>query len=196
MRDQVVREWITGRKAGAKVGRLLVRVVNMLEMRYRFTLIASRWRACRNVHADYLTGCNNQEFQEIVRRYSWEVVDVEGALKQALCDSERFGPCLLAWETEDPGVLKCLKERRLHRAIPGALSDRCGTAARWSRTLRANEASQGLLGCGDRGGRQWTPPWRGPVARSSWLHFPRQLRQDRVSCGRCGHCRRGSACGL
>ena len=91
--NQVVREWITGRKAGAKVGRLLVRIVNMLEMRYRFTLIASWWRTYHNVHADYLTRCNDQEFQEIVRQYSWEVVDVEGALKQALCDSKRFGPC-------------------------------------------------------------------------------------------------------
>ena len=118
--NKIVREWISSRKAGTPVGRLLVRMVNLLEMRYRFTLVATWWRTFHNVHADLLTRCSEEKFQNLVQEKSWQVVDVRGALCQAVEDSERFGPCLLAWEDEDRRSLMQLKERRLHRAIPRA----------------------------------------------------------------------------
>ena len=42
--NQVVRQWIGTRKAGTAVGRLMVRVLNLVEVRYRFVLIAAWWR--------------------------------------------------------------------------------------------------------------------------------------------------------
>ena len=39
--NQVVREWIGSRKAGTPAGRLMVCLVNLLEVRRRFTLIPS-----------------------------------------------------------------------------------------------------------------------------------------------------------
>ena len=120
--NKIVKEWITGRKAGTRVGRMLVRVVNLLEMRFRFALVATWWRTFHNVHADFLTRCSDEEFQAIVEEKGWTVVDVTDALRQALLDSERFGPCLLAWGEEDRRVLMQLKERRLRRAVPHTIS--------------------------------------------------------------------------
>ena len=123
--NQVVREWIASRKAGTPVGRLLVRVV-LLEMRYRFVLIPSWWRTYHNVHADYLTRCGDHEFEALVLEKGWTIIDITDQLRQAVIDSERFGPCLLAWEEDDRRALMQLKERRLHRAIPAALRPRWG----------------------------------------------------------------------
>ncbi|CAE7377685.1 unnamed protein product, partial [Symbiodinium necroappetens] len=119
--NQIVRSWIGERKAGTAVGRLLVRIVNLLEMRFRFALIPAWWRTYHNVHADYVTRCTEGEFQELVEHQKWTIVDVRDSLRQAAIDSERFGPCLLAWGDEDRQVLMQLKERRLSRSVPHAL---------------------------------------------------------------------------
>ena len=97
--NKIVREWMASQKAGTAVGRLLVRVLNLLEMRFRFSLLPAWWRTYHNIHADFLTRCTDAEFSELVRERGWEVVDVRQALQQAVVDSERFGPCLLAWAT-------------------------------------------------------------------------------------------------
>ncbi|CAE7205713.1 unnamed protein product [Symbiodinium sp. CCMP2592] len=161
--NKIVKEWIVGRKAGTRVGRLLVRVINLLEMRFRFALVATWWRTFHNVHADLLTRCSDEEFDAIVKDKGWEVVDVTDALRQAMIDSERFGPCLLAWGAEDRRVLMQLKERRLKRAVPHTI------APKWS-DFRAVEL------CGpDRvvkdfveaaiaaGGQGRSSSWSGPV---------------------------------
>ena len=125
--NKIVREWMASRKAGTAVGRLLVRVLNLLEMRFRFNLLPAWWRTYHNIHADLLTRCTDAEFSELVREKGWEVIDVKQALQQAVVDSERFGPCLLAWGDEDRQMIMQLKERRLQRAIPHALQPRWAT---------------------------------------------------------------------
>ncbi|OLP75601.1 hypothetical protein AK812_SmicGene44576 [Symbiodinium microadriaticum] len=120
--NKSVREWIVSRKAGTRTGRLLVRMANLVEMRFRLVLVATWWRTFHNVHADLLTRCSDDEFHKLVEEKGWVVVDVIASLRQAVLDSERFGPCLLAWGEEDRQVLMQLKERRLKRAIPQWLS--------------------------------------------------------------------------
>ena len=116
--NKIVREWIVGRKAGTRTGRLLVRMANLVEMRFRLVLVATWWRTFHNVHADLLTRCSDDEFHQLVEEKGWAVVDVIASLRQAVLDSERFGPCVLAWGEENRQVLMQLKERRLKRAIP------------------------------------------------------------------------------
>ena len=119
--NQVVREWITGRKSGTVVGRLMVRMLNLVEMRFRCVIIAAWWRTYHNTHADYITRCSDEEYAKLVKGKEWTVVDVTDALRQAVIDSERFGPCLLAWSEADRVELMQLKERRLRRSVPRAL---------------------------------------------------------------------------
>ena len=64
--NQVVRGWIEGRKSETVVGRLLVRILNMLEMRFRCVVIAAWWRTYHNTHADYITRCTDLEFEQLV----------------------------------------------------------------------------------------------------------------------------------
>ena len=163
--NQVVREWVTSRKAGTPSGRLMVRMVNLLEMRFRFTLVASWWRTFHNVHADRITRCSDEEYARLVKEKGWCEVDIHEALQQAVIDSERFGPCLLAWDEPDRHALMPLKERRLHRSIPNFLRPR------WE-LFEAVE-----LGGPDgfvfdfveaihaAGGKARTAGWRGPVHR-------------------------------
>ena len=89
--NQVVREWILSRKAGTPCGHLMVRMVNLLEMRYRFTLVPSWLRAFHNVHADMITRCSESDFDQLLQEKKWKLVDVRAALRQAAEDSERFG---------------------------------------------------------------------------------------------------------
>ncbi|CAE7937610.1 unnamed protein product [Symbiodinium necroappetens] len=163
--NKIVKEWITGRKAGTRVGRMLVRVMNLLEMRFRFALVATWWRTFHNIHADFLTRCSDAEFQAIVEEKGWAVVDVTNALRQALVDSERFGPCLLAWGEEDRRVLMQLKERRLRRAVPHTISptwgefcavELCGSGRVVKDFVNAVEAV---------GGCCRSAPWSGAVLR-------------------------------
>ena len=116
--NQVVREWIEGRKSGTVVGRLLARILNMVEMRYRCTVIAAWWRTYHNAHADYVTRCTRQEFEQLVKDKGWIIVDVAEELRQAVEDSQMFGPTLLAWHDSDRHALLRLKEQRLMRQVP------------------------------------------------------------------------------
>ena len=116
--NMVVKHWLQGRKSKVRAGRLLVRVVNMIEMRYGCTILAGWWRTYHNVDADFITRCTDEEFEELVAKKGWEKVDVEKALKQALLDSEKFGPCFLSWQQgEDRRILMQLKERRSQRQM-------------------------------------------------------------------------------
>ena len=116
--NQVVREWIEGRKSGTVVGRLLVRILNMLEMRYRCVVVAAWWRTYHNVHADYITRCTSADFEKMAADKGWAVVDVEEELRQAIEDSQLFGPTLLAWHDADRRELLHLKGQRLKRQVP------------------------------------------------------------------------------
>ena len=164
--NRIVREWIVGRKAGTRTGRTLVRLANLLEMRYRFTLVATWWRTFHNVHADLLTRCTDDEFYELVELKGWKVVDVIESLRQAVEDSERFGPCLLAWGEEDRRVLMQLKERRLKRALPQRLTpdwasfravELCGASRLVTDFVDAVSAA---------GGQCRRAAWSGPVEKS------------------------------
>ena len=114
----MVREWIQNRKSGTLAGRMMVRTLNMVEMRYRCTIVAAWWRTYHNVHAGYITRCTNDEYHQMVESKRWTHVDVETHLRRALEDCERFGTCLLAWDLDDRAALMQLKERRLRRALP------------------------------------------------------------------------------
>ena len=116
--NMVVKHWLQGRKARVRAGRLLIRVVNMIEMRYCCAILAGWWRTYHNVDADYITRCTDEEFEQMVVKKGWQVVNVEAALRQALIDSEQFGTCFLSWQQqEDRQVLMQLKERRSQRQL-------------------------------------------------------------------------------
>ena len=116
--NTVVKQWLETRRSGVRAGRLLIRVVNMVEARYGCTILAGWWRTYHNVDADFITRCTDVEFEEYVINKGWKVVDVGQAVRQALEDTERFGPCFLSWA--DPGdrvELMQLKERRMLRQL-------------------------------------------------------------------------------
>ena len=116
--NTIVKNWLQTRRSGTRGGRLLVRVVNMLEMKFGCTILAGWWRTFHNVDADWITRCTDREFEDYVKQKGWEEVNVENAVKQALEDSERFGPCFLYdMDAEDRRLMVQLKERRLARQI-------------------------------------------------------------------------------
>ena len=161
--NQVVRAWIETRKSGTAIGRLLARTLNMVEMRFRCTILPAWWRTYHNAHADLLTRCTDQEFAELVARRKWHVVDVVPELAQAVKDSEQFGPCLLAWGDGDRCEMMRLKERRLRRQVPAwgrpswdklDFVELCGQERRVCDFVVAAEAA----GCKAR-----RAAWKGPV---------------------------------
>ena len=116
--NPVVKHWLQSRKAKVRAGRILIRVVNMLEIRFGFNLLPGWWRTFHNVDADYLTRCSDAEYNAWLEKKGWTEVSVDGALQQALEDSEHFGPCFLAWGTEeDRGQMLQLKVRRQYRQL-------------------------------------------------------------------------------
>eukprot|EP00435_Cladocopium_sp_Y103_P002944 s2186_g1.t1 len=116
--NMVVRHWLQRRKSAVRGGRILVRVVNMLEMRWRFRLLAGWWRTYHNIDADHLTRCSDEEYLDFADKKGWQKVDVKTAVQSALEDSQRFGPCFLyATDDEDRRVLLQLKERRMKRQV-------------------------------------------------------------------------------
>ena len=116
--NQVVRNWLRSRKARVRAGRLLIRVVNMVEMRFGCQILAGWWRTYHNVDADYLTRCSPEEFRQEVQRRGWTEISVEEPLRRALQDSERFGPCFLSWGSDDDRApLLQLKARRQERQL-------------------------------------------------------------------------------
>ena len=73
--------------------------------------VAAWWLTFHNVHTDYITRCSDAEFGKIVAEKGWRVVDIQGTLKQAVEDSERFRPCLLAWSDDDRQAKSRCSER-------------------------------------------------------------------------------------
>eukprot|EP00435_Cladocopium_sp_Y103_P042118 s923_g11.t1 len=116
--NQVVKHWLQARKSKVRGGRVLVRVVNMLEMKWKFQVLAGWWRTYHNVDADFVTRCSEEQFEELKETRDWKEVDVKPAVEQALEDSRRFGPCFLyGTDDEDRRVLMQLKERRMKRQV-------------------------------------------------------------------------------
>ena len=116
--NQVVKYWLQARKAGVRAGRILVRIVNMIEIRYGCVILAGWWRTYHNVDADYLTRCDDIEFQEFCKSRRFEAVEVKAPIQAALEDTERFGPCFLSWGQEEDRVgLQRLKEKRMLRQL-------------------------------------------------------------------------------
>ena len=116
--NSTVRQWVCKRQSGSRAGRLLVRVLNLCEMNYGFTLVGGWWRTFHNVDSDYITRCNTQEFEEMLVKKGWEKVELGPAISKAIEDTARFGPCFLSWQDpEDRQVMLQLKEKRLKRFV-------------------------------------------------------------------------------
>eukprot|EP00435_Cladocopium_sp_Y103_P056630 s604_g19.t1 len=114
----VVKNWLQTRRSSTRGGRILIRVVNMLEMRTKCTILAGWWRTYHNVDADYITRCTDEQYTQFKLDRGLEEVDIEQAVRQALEDSEMFGPCFLSWhEEQDRITLMQLKERRMLRQL-------------------------------------------------------------------------------
>ena len=116
--NQVVRSWVATRRARVRHGRLLIRVLNMVEMRCHCQVLCGWMRTFHNVDSDFITRTDDEAFKQLVQQKGWEVVDLGPAIQQALEDSERFGPCFLSWfAEEDRRQLMQLKERRVQRQL-------------------------------------------------------------------------------
>ena len=148
----VVKNWIQSRKKGIRGGRLLVRVLNMIEIRWGCRILAGWWRTYHNVDTDYITHCSDQEFVEFVKAKGFHVIDVKMAVQEALVDSESFGPCFLyGTDQEDRSALLQFKERRLKRQVQKSLPIRWDRVrvVEWSchgRSVKDFEATAGHLG--------------------------------------------------
>ena len=121
--NQLVRSWVTTRRSKVRACRLLIRVLNMIEMRYNCLVVGGWLRTYHNEDADYITRCTDEEFEEYLRSRGYQRVQLQGSIRQALLDSERFGPCFLSWgEDEDRTEILRLREQRLRRQIPTGLN--------------------------------------------------------------------------
>ena len=116
--NMVVKNWLQSRKSKVRGGRLLIRVLNMLEARWRFRVLAGWWRTYHNVDADFITRCSDKEYEDFKEAKKWKEVDVMKAVHQALNDSEKFGPCFLyGSDQNDRTLLLQLRERRMQRQV-------------------------------------------------------------------------------
>ena len=120
--NQLVRSWVNTRRSKVRACRLLIRVLNMVEMRYNVVVVCGWLRTYHNETADFITRCEEKEYWEKVEEKKWTHVELKGRIQQALEDSRQFGPCFLGWcEDEDRGEILRLKERRLHRQVPAGI---------------------------------------------------------------------------
>ena len=116
--NKVVYFWITGRKSGVRAGRLLIRVLNLVEKRHRCRILGGWWRTFHNEDADALTRLPEPEAAQLMREKGWDKQDIKESICQALEDTERFGLCFLSWaDQEDRYELMRLRELRVFRAI-------------------------------------------------------------------------------
>ena len=116
--NKVVYNWVSSRKSGVKVGRLLIRVLNLVEMRFRCQILGGWWRTFHNEDADALTRLDRDAAVKLMEEKSWTEVDIKEAIKQALDDTERFGPCFLSWtDQEDREEQMRLRELRVFRVL-------------------------------------------------------------------------------
>ena len=116
--NKVVYNWVLSRKSGVRAGRLLIRVLNLVEMRFRCRVLGGWWRTFHNEDADAITRLPEEEVEEMFQKKGWTKVDIKESIYQALEDTERFGPCFLSWaEPEDRHEKMRLQELRIFRAI-------------------------------------------------------------------------------
>lgn len=116
--NSTVRQWVCKRQSGSRAGRLLVRVINLCEMNYGFTLVGAWWRTYHNTDSDFITRCEEGEFVKFLEQKGWTNVDLGPAIFRAIEDTERFGPCFLSWkDPEDRQTMMQLKEQRLKRFV-------------------------------------------------------------------------------
>ena len=116
--NKTVYHWVTSRRSGIRAGRLLIRVLNLVEMRYRCLIIGGWWRTYHNEDADAITRLSAAEVEQKIQERGWSRVDLRQAVRQALEDTERFGPCFLSWnEEEDRYEQMKLRELRRFRAL-------------------------------------------------------------------------------
>lgn len=116
--NKTVYHWVTSRRSGIRAGRILIRVLNLVEMRCRCLVIGGWWRTYHNEDADAITRLSATDVEEKVKERGWSQVDLRQAVRQALEDTERFGPCFLSWhEEEDRYEQMKLKELRRFRAL-------------------------------------------------------------------------------
>lgn len=69
----VVRRWVEMRQSASRAGRLLIRVLNACEMRYRFQLVAGWWRTYHNETADMITRSEEEKFEEFLMQRGWSL---------------------------------------------------------------------------------------------------------------------------
>ncbi|CAK9076517.1 unnamed protein product [Durusdinium trenchii] len=116
--NKVVYFWITGRKSGVRAGRLLIRVLNLVEKRHRCRILGGWWRTFHNEDADALTRLDEPQALQLMKDKGWSRQDIKPSIHQALEDTERFGLCFLSWaDQEDRHELMRLRELRVFRAI-------------------------------------------------------------------------------
>jgi len=120
--NQLVRSWVATRRSKVRACRLLIRVLNMVEMRYNCLVVGGWLRTYHNDDADFVTRRSEEEFEKYLEEKVFQRVRLRGLVQQALEDSEKFGPCFLSWgEDEERIEILRLREQRLKRQIPVGL---------------------------------------------------------------------------
>ena len=124
--NQVVFYWIKSRRSKLRAGRLLLRVLGLVEHRFRCRVLAGWWRTFHNEDADAITRLSDEEVQLKVKEKGWELVDIKESIKKALEDTERFGACFLSWaDQEDRMEMMRLHELRVFRSLYRQPQDLC-----------------------------------------------------------------------
>ena len=124
--NQVVFYWVKSRRSKVRAGRLLIRVLNLVESRFRCRILAGWWRTFHNEDADAITRLDEHEVKKMVEAKGWELVDIKESIKAALEDTERFGACFLSWaDQEDRMEMMRLHELRVFRNLYRQPQDLC-----------------------------------------------------------------------
>ncbi|CAK9114808.1 unnamed protein product [Durusdinium trenchii] len=151
--NTIVKNWLQSRKSNTRGGRILIRALNLAEMKYNFTVVSGWWRTYHNVHADFITRCTQEEFEGFVKEKGLQVLDISAAIHGALEDSVRYGACFL-WGPEKEGdraLQLQLRERRVSKQIQRELEIpwKAFAVKEWTpsgRWLKDFEALGGALG--------------------------------------------------
>ena len=116
--NMIVFHWVSSRKSGVRGGRLLIRVLNLVERRYRCRILGGWWRTFHNEDADALTRLSEPEAKLKAEQKGWKLVDIKESVFRALEDTERFGACFLSWaDQEDRYELMRVRELRVFRSL-------------------------------------------------------------------------------
>ena len=81
--NKIVYNWITSRKSGVRAGRLLIRVLNLVEMRFRCQVLGGWWRTFHNEDADAITRLDREGAVRLMKQKKWKEVDI----KESICKS-------------------------------------------------------------------------------------------------------------